>query len=80
MAFDCQRPGALCCRAPLQVAQARISSRHNRLLDASDASPEVAAAMAAAIDAWPSAICRDTTERPELTVNKALEAIRALPQ
>jgi aminoglycoside phosphotransferase family enzyme/predicted kinase len=54
----------LCCEAPISVAAVRIGERRRRSLDASDATVDVARAVRAAFDPWPSAVVIDTT-RPE---------------
>jgi aminoglycoside phosphotransferase family enzyme/predicted kinase len=51
----------LCCRAPADLADRRIRARLARRDDQSDATPEVAAAMAARFDPWPTSIGLDTT-------------------
>jgi aminoglycoside phosphotransferase family enzyme/predicted kinase len=65
----------LWCRAPLALAQARITARPERAADASDASPEVAAAMAAAFESWPTAIRIDTAMSCKHAVEQAVAAI-----
>jgi aminoglycoside phosphotransferase family enzyme len=49
------------CTAPDEVAAARVSARRARERDASDATPEIAAAMRARSDSWPEATVLDTT-------------------
>ena len=49
------------CVAPAEVAAARIRARATAGLDPSDATPEVAATMAASANAWPSAETIDTS-------------------
>jgi predicted kinase len=66
----------LWCQAPLALAQARITARRKCAGDASDASPEVAAAIAAAFEPWPTAICIDTTMRRKQAVEQAVAAIQ----
>ena len=64
----------VCCTAPADVADARIRSRREGR-DASDATPEIAAAIRTAFDDWPSAHTIDTATAPGITLAKALEGI-----
>ncbi|AEA26991.1 gluconate kinase [Pseudonocardia dioxanivorans CB1190] len=59
------------CVAPSDVAAARIRARHG---SASDATPAVAAQMAATVDAWPDALEVDTTAPAARCVDMAREA------
>ncbi|WP_227982009.1 AAA family ATPase [Nocardia spumae] len=63
----------LCCRTPQQVAAERIAAR---LGSESDATPAVAAAMAADEDPWPGAAVLDTTAPLEQTAAIALRIYR----
>lgn len=60
------------CEAPLDVAISRIRGRAARGGDPSDATPEVAAAMAAAADPWPTAAAVDTSGEPREALEQAL--------
>ncbi|RMI31484.1 hypothetical protein EBN03_18185 [Nocardia stercoris] len=62
-------PIELCCRAPQVVSQARITERRAGV---SEATPEIADALAAQADPWPAARSLDTTEPPSMTVARAL--------
>ena len=59
------------CRAPTEVAGQRI---HTRGATASDATADIARAMAAAADPWPDATVVDTTAAPERSVTDAVDA------
>jgi predicted kinase len=52
------------CETSASVAAQRISERQHRGGDPSDATPEVAAAMAATMDDWPEAVAIDTSAAP----------------
>ena len=54
------------CTAPTEVAAERLRSRG--AADVSDATPEVATAMATMVDEWPSAQSIDTTTPPDVTL------------
>jgi predicted kinase len=60
------------CVAPPAVASARMAERRRVGSDPSDADPQVAAAMAAEADPWPSAIEVDTSVSPEQSLARAL--------
>ena len=62
--------------APADVAATRLAARRD---DASDATAEIAAAMAATADPWPAAIPVDTSGPPETAVAAALDAVRGAP-
>lgn len=64
---------ALHCRVPGEVAAARLSTRPP---GASDAGPEVAAALAAREPPWPEAVTVDTSGSLEAAVSRALAAVR----
>ncbi|MGV9557263.1 bifunctional aminoglycoside phosphotransferase/ATP-binding protein [Streptomyces sp. NPDC003522] len=64
---------ALRCRAPDEVAAARLSTRAP---GPSDAGPDVAAAMAAREPAWPEAVTVDTGGPLDSAVTRALAAVR----
>jgi hypothetical protein len=66
---------ALECRAPTHVAEERIRRRLARGHDASDATPEVAAAMAARFDPWPEAKAVDTAAPVDSAVSQARAAV-----
>jgi aminoglycoside phosphotransferase family enzyme/predicted kinase len=63
------------CDAPPGVAAERIR-RRERGDDPSDATPEVAAAMAARVHPWPSATALDTSGAPDVALATALAALR----
>ena len=63
------------CEAPADVAAARIAERRRRGGDPSDATPEVAAAMAAAADPWPGAVTVDTAGTAASALEQALAAV-----
>jgi aminoglycoside phosphotransferase family enzyme/predicted kinase len=63
------------CQAPVEVARARIEARRGASRDPSDASPGVAATLAGAFEAWPSAAPIDTTGQPQLSVDQAAAAL-----
>ncbi|MGW0354266.1 bifunctional aminoglycoside phosphotransferase/ATP-binding protein [Nocardia nova] len=63
----------LCCSAPASVAAARVAARSG---SESDATPAVAAAMAADRDPWPGAVVLDTTASEDETVAAALRSYR----
>ncbi|NKY42740.1 bifunctional aminoglycoside phosphotransferase/ATP-binding protein [Nocardia cerradoensis] len=63
----------LCCSAPASVAAARIVARTG---SESDATPTVAAAMAADRDPWPGAVVLDTTTPVDETTEAALRGYR----
>ena len=60
------------CKAPPAVASARMAERRRVGGDPSDADPQVAGAMAAEADPWPSAIEVDTSGSPEQSLARAL--------
>ena len=62
---------ALECRAPAEVAAQRI---HSRGATASDATADIAVAMAAAADPWPDAVVVDTTATLDRCVTDAVDA------
>jgi len=63
------------CTAPAAMAAARIVTRGQRGEDPSEATPEIASAMAARFDPWPEAITVDTTRPTEEVAVDALGAI-----
>jgi hypothetical protein len=58
------------------MAAARIRQRVAAGGDASDATPAIAAALAAAADPWPEASAVDTTGAPRSTLRDALAIVR----
>jgi predicted kinase len=64
------------CRAPIEVAAERLRERAHAATDASDATPAVAAAMAATTDPWPSAHVIETTTPPDVTLTEAERVVR----
>jgi uncharacterized protein len=63
------------CVAPPLLALQRISARLQASVGLSDATPEVATAMAACADRWPSASPIDTSDGPERSLRAALQAV-----
>jgi uncharacterized protein len=63
------------CEAPPELAEARISARRRAGTGPSDATPEVARALRAGADPWPSAVPIDTTGPEESSLRRALEAL-----
>ncbi|MGQ0434226.1 MAG: hypothetical protein ACT452_17710, partial [Microthrixaceae bacterium] len=53
----------------------RIRTRSRTGGDASDATPEVTAAMGACVDPWPTAVSIDTTGTPERTLDAVLRVL-----
>jgi uncharacterized protein len=64
------------CDAQPAVAAARLRARLTTGGDPSDATPEVAAALAQAAAPWPTATTIDTTGDPETTLAAALDQLR----
>lgn len=69
----------LCCITSGDVAAARIRARASAGGDPSDATPEVAQAMARVWDPWPSALVVDTTGPLEQTVTEARARLASGP-
>lgn len=67
----------LCCAAPATVASERATRRLRSRHDASDATAEVARAMAARFDPWPGATPIDTTGSEEEALRAALARVEA---
>jgi aminoglycoside phosphotransferase family enzyme/predicted kinase len=63
------------CMAPSSVATARITRRAREGRDVSDATPEIAAAMAVTADEWPSAVDIDTSGTEARSLERAREAL-----
>lgn len=63
------------CRAPSQVAEQRIAARSLRGDDPSDATAQVARAMAAEFDPWPEAEHLDTSGEPDSTLESAAQIV-----
>jgi predicted kinase len=63
------------CTAPADLAATRMARRARTGADASDATPEVASAMASVADAWPSAVQIDTSGTPEQSLERALAVV-----
>lgn len=68
---------ALCCEVAPEVAAARLAG--GRPGDASDATPAVAAAMAARAEPWPEAAAIDTAAGPDEAVRAAATALGLEP-
>jgi len=64
------------CEAPETVMATRIADRTRAGTDASDASPEIARALAARADPWPSATTVETSGPVEATLSAARRAVR----
>jgi hypothetical protein len=62
------------CAAPTEIAAERLRSRG--AADVSDATPEVATAMATTADEWPSAQTIDTTASPDVTLAESETIVR----
>jgi uncharacterized protein len=58
------------CTAPTEVAADRVRERAHAATDFSDATPAVAAAMAATADPWPSAHVIETTASQDVTIER----------
>ena len=67
------------CRLGCAEAAARLAARPPDMAYGSDATPEVAAAMAVSIDPWPSAISVDTSGTPAQSLTHALQAVCGEP-
>jgi aminoglycoside phosphotransferase family enzyme/predicted kinase len=65
------------CDAPVDVARNRLLERARRGTDASDADPDVLAAMSAAVVPWPSALDIDTDRPREAVLADAMRALAA---
>ncbi len=63
------------CEAPAALAAQRIERRRQEADDASEATPAVAEAMAAAADPWPAAVPIDTSGSREASVAQALAVL-----
>ncbi len=63
------------CQVATEVAAERIRSRAAAGRDPSDATPAIAAAMAATADPWPTATTIPTGEPPSVSVAEALDAV-----
>lgn len=64
------------CEVPAEVAADRMRRRALRGADPSDATPEVAAALAAAADPWPESRVLDTSGDEEATTARAVALVR----
>jgi predicted kinase len=67
------------CDAPAQVAAERIRHRARVGLDPSDATPEIAASLAATAAPWPQALTVDTTGTPGEVLDWTLSRVRPAP-
>jgi predicted kinase len=67
------------CEVGADIAAERIRSRATIGRDPSDATPDIAAAMAATADPWPTATTIRTGGPPGMTVAEALDAIGVTP-
>jgi predicted kinase len=65
------------CVSPTDVAADRIRARTAVGIDPSEATPDVATAMAAHFDAWPEAVAVDTVAAVEDSVGSALDIVRS---
>lgn len=68
------------CAAPLEVAASRIEARSANSADPSDATVEVAAALADESDPWPSAVVIDTAGAPETALDQARRVLASRPR
>ena len=66
-------PVEICCTTPAELAASRIRERRGSL---SDATPEIAAAIAQSADAWPAARQCDTSATLDVSVNVAVGSWR----
>jgi aminoglycoside phosphotransferase family enzyme/predicted kinase len=64
------------CNAPRGVAAERLQERDRTRADASDATPAISEAMAAAADEWPSAHVIEATGRSDVTLARAEAVVR----
>ena len=67
----------LCCTAPSSITTSRITERAHSGDDLSEATPAIAAEMAAAFDPWPGAHLVDTSGSLDDAVADALRAVGA---
>jgi len=67
------------CEVPADVAVARIERRRAKGLDASDADPAVAAAMAAGADPWPEARSVSTVDEKAVVLARVLTDLAQMP-
>jgi beta-phosphoglucomutase family hydrolase len=67
------------CIVPPEVAEARILQRLAEGVDASDATPEVARALAAVADPWPEAVPIECHPTPDAATNRSLRLLTARP-
>jgi predicted kinase len=67
------------CVVPVEIAAQRAARRAATGRDPSDATPEIAARLAAGADPWPEAIDVDTRPAPEVVAERALAAIGIPP-
>lgn len=65
------------CRAPVEVMASRIATRQAAGTDVSDATVEVATAMAVDALRWPTAATIDTSGAPEASLARALDVVEA---
>jgi predicted kinase len=69
----------LCCTAPSETSERRIEERRLRGDDISDATIQVARAMSAAADPWPSSTEIDTSLAPDDSLVAALSVLDKEP-
>ena len=72
-------PVELCCTAPSETSERRIEERRLRGDDISDATIQVARAMSAAADPWPSSTEIDTSLAPDDSLVAALSVLDKEP-
>jgi len=65
---------AFVCRVDPEIARARAAAREKHATDASDAGPDIAAALAARFEPWPGTIEVDTTRREPAALAASLLA------
>lgn len=63
------------CDAPFEIMADRVRARRVKGKDPSDASVNVASALAGAADPWPSAVTIDTSGTPEATLERACQVV-----
>ena len=65
------------CEAPIEVTRQRIAARARSGRDASDATVEIAARMAATVDPWPTAETIDTSSLPAVAVDACIAVLQS---
>lgn len=70
----------LACTLPPEAAAARVARRRAEGTDLSEATPDVAAALADRFEPWPEATALSTRDRPATVLDRALLAVRDRPR